>query len=78
MAPLCLEPNFNAGKTEAIAVFQGRRSRGARRNLLCSNTPTVRFENPDGAANDIRLVPQYPHLETLLRGDLSEIQNLRS
>ena len=78
LAPLCLEPNFNAGKTEAIAVFQGRGSRSARRNLLCGNTPIINFENPDGTANAIRLVPQYPHLGTLLRGDLSEIQNLRS
>ena len=78
MRRLCLEPNFQAGKTEAIAVFHGHGSRRVRQRLLCTQTPVIGFGQANGTAEHVRLVPQYPHLGTILRGDLCEMQNLRA
>ena len=77
MQPLCLEPNFGAGKTEVVAVFNGAESRCVRRELLCDQVPSVRFQHPNGSHGHIRIVPQYPHLGALIRGDACELPNLR-
>ena len=77
MRPLCLEPNFGAGKTEVIAVFNGAASRKVRKEHLLHTVPTIPFRCPDGSQGSIRVVPQYRHLGALLRADLNEMPNLR-
>ena len=78
LAPIRLLPNFCAGKTEAMAVYHGGGARRARQATLCANEPVIEFRNPAGGPSYIRVVPQYPHLGTLVRSDLHEIPNLRA
>ena len=78
LAPVGLEPNFSAGKTEAIAVYHGHGARRARQETLVQQVPVIHFVSRNGAPSEIRVVAQYPHLGTLVRGDLHEIPNLRA
>ena len=78
LAPIGLKPNFSAGKTEAIAIYHGYGARRARQETLSQHIPVVRFLSGNGSQSEIRIVPQYPHLGSLVRGDLHEIPNLRA
>ena len=74
---LGLEPNFLPNKSEAMPVFHGKGSKGARRSALHAATPTVAFERGDGGQEAIRLVAEYTHLGTVIRSDMSEVPNIR-
>ena len=78
LRPLRLSPNFNAGKTEVIAVYHGCGAKKAKQHTLCDKEPAVAFTSQDGSCSSIRVVAQYPHLGTIVRGDLHEVPNIRA
>ena len=45
---------------------------------MTQQTPAIPFISQSGATSAIRVVAQYPHLGTIVRGDLHEIPNLRA
>ena len=49
-----------------------------RQQTLNDKDPSVAFTLPEGPHSSIRIVSQYPHLGTLVRGDLHEVPNLRA
>ena len=74
---LGLEPNYLPNKTEALVAIHGKGSKAVRRTLLSPQSPSVAFTRHDGTTERIRLVSEYVHLGTVVRGDLSEISNIR-
>ena len=58
--------NFEAGKTEALAVFRGPGSRAVKRHHLVATCPVVDVPLASGHTASVRLVDSYSHLGHLV------------
>ena len=69
--------NFGEGKTEALVIFRGPGSKGARQLHLAAERPTATVALSSGRQAEVRLVDSYIHLGHLVNfggGCLEDIQ----
>ena len=70
--------NFDAGKTECVCFFHGRGSKEVKRQVLSCQQPAFQVSLESGKQVQVRIVPQYVHLGSVLHFSTSctaDVQN---